>query len=56
MNLTDIDDKTINGAAAEGIACASSLIAMSPRFRGHHELGVERAEHTRAPPSGYRRW
>jgi len=46
MNLTDIDDKTINGAAAEGI----SLREFTDRyvaafFEDIDTLGVERAEH-----------
>jgi cysteinyl-tRNA synthetase len=46
MNLTDIDDKTINGAAAEGI----SLREFTDRyvaafFEDITKLGVERAEH-----------
>jgi cysteinyl-tRNA synthetase len=46
MNLTDIDDKTIKGAAAEGISLREFTDRYSEAFFADIDrLGVERAEH-----------
>jgi cysteinyl-tRNA synthetase len=46
MNLTDIDDKTINGAAAEGIGLREFTDRyVAAFFEDIDTLGVERAEH-----------
>ena len=46
MNLTDIDDKTINGAAAEGVGLREFTDRyVAAFFEDIDTLGVERAEH-----------
>lgn len=46
MNLTDVDDKTINGANAEGIALADFTKTFKEAFFADLEtLGIEKVEH-----------